>query len=53
MEEDRKAYVETYLECKKDANLENQPNQELNSIISPCPFATWGIDLIRLINPHS
>jgi len=30
-----------------------QPTQELNYIISPWSFATWGIDLIRLINLHS
>jgi len=53
MEEDCKNHFKTYLQCQKHANLEKQPNQELNSIISPWPFATWGIDVIRLISPHS
>ena len=52
MEEDCKAHVKTCLQSPKHANLDKQPTQELHSIISPWPFATWGIDLIDMINPH-
>lgn len=53
MEEDCQTHVKVYVPCQKHANLEKQPTQKLNSIISPWPFATWGIDLIGIINPHS
>ena len=53
MKEDCKAHVKTYLQYQKYANLEKQPTQELNYIVSPCPFSTWGINLIGIINSHS
>lgn len=53
MEEDCQTHVKACVSCQKHANLEKQPTQELNYIISPWPFATWGIDLIGMINPYS
>lgn len=41
------------MQYQKDVNLEKQPTQELDSIMSPWPFATLGIDLIGMVNPHS
>ena len=37
------------MECQKYANLERYPTRELNYIISPWTFATWGIDLMGMI----
>jgi len=46
MEEDFQTHVKVCVPCQK-------PTQEINSIIYPWPFDTWGIDLIGMINPHS
>lgn len=53
IEEDCKAHVKNCLQCQIHANLEKHFTQELHSIISPWPIATWGIYLIDMINPHS
>jgi len=53
MEEDFQSHMKACVPCQKHANLEKYPTQELNSIISPWPFATSGIDLIGMINCHS
>jgi len=53
MEEYFQTHVKVCVQCQKHAKLEKQPAQELNSIISPRPFPTWGIYLIGMINPHS
>ena len=52
MEEDCIFHIKTCLQLQKHAKLEKQPTQELYFIISPWPFAIWGIDLIGMINPH-
>jgi len=53
MEEDCQTYVKVCVPCQKHVNLEKLPTQDIHSINSPWPFATWGIDLISMIHPHS
>lgn len=52
MGEDYQSHVKVCMQCQKNANLEKKPTQKLHSIISSWPFATWGIDLIGMINTH-
>ncbi|KAL5559669.1 hypothetical protein UlMin_035880 [Ulmus minor] len=41
-----KIYVRRCDACQRFSPLIHQPAEELNSVLSPWPFAKWGIDLI-------
>lgn len=41
-----KAYVRACKPCQLFSRLTHQPAEMLNSVLSPWPFAKWGIDLI-------
>ena len=32
--------------CQKNANLHHQPAEQLTTLLSPWPFAQWGLDII-------
>jgi len=53
MKKDYQHHVKVCVQCQKHAHLQKQPSQELHSIISPWPFATWGIDFIGMIHHYS
>ena len=42
-----KEYVKKYDKCQRFAPLKHQPTEQLNSIVSPWPFAKWGLDIIE------
>jgi len=44
--EDCEFYVKTCKKCQEFGNLNRRPAQELQGIISPWPFAKWGIDIL-------
>ena len=39
--------------CQMQANLIHTHPQSLHSMITPCPFHTWGLDLVELVNQAS
>ena len=39
-------YVKKCDKCQRFAPLKHQPAEHLKSIISPWPFAKWGLDII-------
>ncbi|KAL5551045.1 hypothetical protein UlMin_001221 [Ulmus minor] len=46
MAKDTEQYVRRCDTCQRFSPLIHQPAEELNSVLSPWPFAKWGIDLI-------
>ena len=46
MVKDAEKYVRRYDACQRFSPLIHQPVEELNSVLSPWPFAKWGIYLI-------
>ncbi|KAL5567548.1 hypothetical protein UlMin_024123 [Ulmus minor] len=46
MREIHEGYVRRCDACQRFSPLIHQPAEELNSVLSPWPFAKWGIDLI-------
>ncbi|KAL5537740.1 hypothetical protein UlMin_045713 [Ulmus minor] len=46
MVKDAEQYVRRCDACQRFLPLIHQPAEELNSVLSPWPFAKWGIDLI-------
>lgn len=49
MAKDAEQYVRRCDACQRFSPLIHQPVEELNSVLSPWPFAKWGIDLIGLL----
>ena len=43
---DAEAYVQACEPCQYFSRLTHQPAELLNSVLSPWPFAKWGVDLI-------
>ncbi|KAL5560578.1 hypothetical protein UlMin_036789 [Ulmus minor] len=43
---DAEAYVQACEPCQHFSRLTHQPAELLNSVLSPWPFAKWGVDLI-------
>ncbi|XP_074323611.1 uncharacterized protein LOC141660520 [Apium graveolens] len=39
-------YVRKCQACQLHGNVNRRPTTELNSILSPCPFFQWGIDIV-------
>ncbi|XP_074326812.1 uncharacterized protein LOC141664756 [Apium graveolens] len=39
-------YVKKCQACQLHGNVNRRPTTELNSILSPCPFFQWGIDIV-------
>jgi len=48
MESDCHDFVKKCISCQKHGNLIHQKQEELHSILSPRPFAKWGMDILRL-----
>ncbi|KAL5573500.1 hypothetical protein UlMin_023097 [Ulmus minor] len=46
MVKDAEQYIRRCDACKRFSPLIHQPADKLNSVLSPWPFAKWGIDLI-------
>ena len=46
MREDCKKYAQCCKQCQQHADWHKAPPEELKSIYSPCPFHTWGIDIL-------
>ena len=46
MQKDAEAYVKTYDKCQRFNNIIRQPIEELTSMMTPWPFAQWGLDII-------
>eukprot|EP01018_Ginkgo_biloba_P012948 Gb_20485 [translate_table: standard] len=53
MEKDSYQYVKRCVACQRHGDLIHVPSQALQPITAPWPFFTWGLDLIRKINPSS
>lgn len=45
------AYAKGCEECQKHGPMQRIPIDELHSIVKPCPFRGWAMDLIRKIHP--
>jgi hypothetical protein len=45
-QEDATALVHRCEKCQRQANLQHQPSAPLSPILSPWPFAQWGMDMI-------
>ena len=46
MQKDAEAYVKTCDKCQKFSNIIRQPTKELTPMMTPWPFAQWGLDII-------
>ncbi|XP_043700358.1 uncharacterized protein LOC122651085 [Telopea speciosissima] len=46
-------YVKTCEQCQKFASIPCQPATELASVLSPIPFAMWGMDVLGNFTPAS
>ena len=46
MEADCQDFVKKCIPCQKHGNLIHQKQEQLHSILSPWPFAKWGMDII-------
>lgn len=46
MEKDCLAFTQKCLACQKHGNVIHAPTTELHSMVSPWPFAQWGIDIV-------
>ena len=46
MQKDAEAYVKTCDKCQKFSNIIRQPTKELTPMMTPWPFAQWGLDIM-------
>ena len=46
MEHDCCKFVQKYHKCQVHGDLMRVPPHELNAMSSPCPFVSWGMDVI-------
>jgi len=51
IEEDCQDYVKKCKPCQKHGNLIHQKQEQLHHIISPWPFAKWGMDILAPFSP--
>jgi len=52
MEADYYTFVNKCIPCQKHGNLIHQKQEQLHSILSPWPFAKWGIDILGPFTPR-
>ena len=53
MKRDAAKFVKKCHNCQVQANLIHTHPQNLHSMVTPWPFHTYGLDLVRLVNPPS
>ena len=53
MQKDCMQMVRQCHQCQVHGNLNHLPPTVLNSLLSPWPFAAWGIDIIGEIRPNA
>ena len=53
MKKDAVEFVKKCHSCQVQANLIHTHPQCLHSMVTPWPFHTWGLDLVRPVNPPS
>lgn len=46
MERDCQTFVQKCIACQKFGNIIHEPAIELHSLVSPWPFAQWGMDIV-------
>ncbi|XP_026435158.1 uncharacterized protein LOC113332874 [Papaver somniferum] len=46
MNEDSKQIAKTCIECQKFGKRRHAPSMDLKSVLSPWPFAKWGVDIV-------
>ena len=46
VQKDAKEWVQKCEQCQKYANFTHKPGEPMTPIITPCPFARWGIDIV-------
>ncbi|XP_014522518.1 uncharacterized protein LOC106779014 [Vigna radiata var. radiata] len=51
MEEDAKAFTSRCERCQAHANIPHAPPTELRTLVSPWPFAKWGMDIVGPFPP--
>ena len=51
METDCQDYVKKCKPCQKHGNLIHQKQEQLHHILSPWPFAKWGMDILGPFTP--
>jgi len=51
MEADCHTFVKKCIPCQKHGNLIHQKQEQLHSILSPWPFAKWGMDILGPFTP--
>ena len=51
MEADCQDFVKKCKPCQKHGNLIHQKQEQLHSILSPWPFAKWGMDILGTFSP--
>jgi len=52
MEADCHTFVKKCIPCQKHGNLIHQKQEQLHSILSPSPFAKWGMDILNPFTPR-
>ena len=52
MEADCHDFVKRCIPCQKHGNLIHQKQEQLHSILSPWPFAKWGMDILDPFSPR-
>lgn len=43
------AYVKKYVPCQKHTTILHQPAEQLQPVMSPWPFAQWGMDMVGVL----
>lgn len=51
MDEDAKTFVQRCKTCQAHANVPHAPPTELHTLVSPWPFAKWGMDIVGPFPP--
>ncbi|WVZ15676.1 hypothetical protein V8G54_013242 [Vigna mungo] len=46
LEKDSKMFVQKCKSCQQHGNVSHEPGAELQSLVSPWPFAQWGMDIV-------
>ena len=46
-------FAKGFQECQVHTNIQHVPARELHSLVKPCPFRGWTLDLIGEIRPTS
>lgn len=46
MQKDAEAYVNICYKCQRFNNITRQPTEELTPMMTPWPFAQWGLDIM-------